>query len=218
MAIRARPIINPAAVDAVRLLLRDAFSRAMCPVTLLLGRCSSGAPRNDADGLENSGANIDTATNTNTAPRPSDMSSTAVPAPPNRPYARKPMPNTDRMMAMIVRRVPSPEPNRNPDRIAATGGTVAARRAGVSDANIVTPIPTIKATMIVRGAMMMSMLGNVRPSQPMTLRRPSANNTPPPSPTTDAITPTINDSSSELNLTWRPLAPSARSRASSRTR
>ena len=65
---------------------------------------------------------------------------------------------------MIVRRVPSPDPNRNPARIAATGGTVAARRAGVSDASIVTPIPTIRATMIVRGAMMMSMLGKVRPS------------------------------------------------------
>ena len=98
--------------------------------------------------------------------------------------------------------------------MAATGGTVAARRAGESDATRVTPIPTMRATMTVRAEMMSSMSGRPNPSALISELSPIANNTPPASPRIDAMTPTISASTMEPNWICRALAPSARSSAS----
>ena len=72
---KARPIISAAAVTAVRLGLRCAFSRASLPVRLR--SASMGAPASAASGRTRRGLNSDTPSTTATAPPP--ISPAAVP-------------------------------------------------------------------------------------------------------------------------------------------
>ena len=85
---------------------------------------STGLPSNDAEGLENSGEKSQTARKTRIAPSPSAARRRMPLGLARRPYPTNVIPNATRTMAMIVRRVPSPDPNRNPSRIAATASGI----------------------------------------------------------------------------------------------
>src|SRR3954454_6773850 len=87
---RASPIISAAAVEAVREVLRVAFSRASCPVTPR--RLSIGRPTSDAIGRTSRDENIAVPMNTKITPNRSG-SQTALPVlPPNRGGALAPAP------------------------------------------------------------------------------------------------------------------------------
>ena len=103
-------------------------------------------------------------------------------------------------------------------RIAATGATFAARRAGSSAETAVTRMPTTKATMTVRGCSTIGADGRPAPKAPNSACRPSATPIPAASPIADARPPTTTASISTERVTWPLLAPSARIRASSRVR
>ena len=103
-------------------------------------------------------------------------------------------------------------------RIAATGGMRAARSAGMMTAAIVTPTPTTKAQMTVRGSSFNAVSGKPAPVALNTARMPLATSRPPPMPTTVAISDMISASRKIIRRTWRPEAPTARSSASSRSR
>ncbi|CAB4590835.1 unannotated protein [freshwater metagenome] len=103
-------------------------------------------------------------------------------------------------------------------RIAATGGIRPACTAGASVAAIVTPTPTSSATTTVRPAMIVPACGNPAPPALKIAVSASDTPTPPSSPIAVASRAITNDSPSTIVRTCRPLAPMARSSASSRTR
>ena len=101
---------------------------------------------------------------------------------------------------------------------AATGGMRTARRAGLMADTTVTPTPTTRQTMTVRASKTSGPDGSVRPNPLSSASRPTAARTPRPSPMRDDTSPTIAASRSTERKTWRRLAPTMRSRASSRVR
>ncbi len=103
-------------------------------------------------------------------------------------------------------------------RMAATGGTAAARRAGSSAARTVTTSPTTRLTATVRGCTTTEVDGREPPKELMIACRTRATPIPAPRPRTEASSPTTTASTTTLRVTCPRLAPSARSSASSRCR
>ena len=103
-------------------------------------------------------------------------------------------------------------------RIAAIGGTRAARRAGDNADTNVTPVPATNATMTVRARMTGASVGSSNPNAASRPCSPIATRTPSASPSTDERSPTTKASAATDLVTCLPDAPSARSNASSRDR
>ena len=101
---------------------------------------------------------------------------------------------------------------------AATGGMRTAPRAGPIADTTVTPTPTASPTRTVRGSNTSDPGGSVTPNPPSSACSPSAASTPRPSPITEETSPVMAASPSTDPNTWRRLAPTIRSRASSRVR
>ena len=101
---------------------------------------------------------------------------------------------------------------------AATGGIRTARRAGLMADTTVTPTPTTRAAMTVRDSKTRGPVGRVMPNPLSRASRPRAASTPSPRPISEATSPSRPASTSTERKTWRRLAPTIRSRASSRVR
>ena len=99
--------------------------------------------------------------------------------------------------------------------MAATGGIVAARSAGHTEAPTVTNMPTAIAATAVRAWKTRRLAGASKPSAPTTEKRIPASSTPSASPASDATPPTTPASMTTDTMIWRRLAPIARSRPSS---
>ena len=120
---------------------------------------------------------------------------------------------------MVSRRSPearSPSPGRSVRT--ATGGIRTARRAGPMAETTDTPVPTRRPTITVRDPNTSGPDGRVMPNPLISALSASAVNTPMPMPTAEEMNPTTAASASTEPNTWRRLAPTARSRASSRVR
>ncbi len=85
-------------------------------------------------------------------------------------------------------------------------------------ATSVTPTPTIRQTTTVRAWKARGPDGRVTPKALSSFSSPMAARTPSPRPINDATSPTITASPSTERKTWRRLAPTMRSSASSRVR
>jgi hypothetical protein len=103
-------------------------------------------------------------------------------------------------------------------RRASTGDTRDALRAGATPATTVTSVPMATPAMRVRGRITAPVLGRSVPNAATNARRPVASTRPRPIPATEAIIPMTTASVSTESWTWPRLAPSARSRPSSRVR
>ena len=101
---------------------------------------------------------------------------------------------------------------------ATTGAIRTARRAGLMAETIVTPTPTTRQTMTVRASKTSGPEGSVTPKPLKSFSSPMAASTPRPRPTSDDTSPTISASPRTERNTWRRLAPTMRSSASSRVR
>ena len=101
---------------------------------------------------------------------------------------------------------------------AATGGMRTALRAGPMAATTVTPTPTASPTSTVRASNTSDPGGSVMPNPRSSACSPSAASTPRPMPMTEDTSPVMAASPSTERNTWRRLAPTIRSRASSRVR
>ena len=99
--------------------------------------------------------------------------------------------------------------------IAATGGMVAARNAGHTEAPTVTNMPTAIAATAVRVSKTSAPWGTSKPSAPTTEKRIPASSTPSARPATDATPPMTAASMTTDTMICRRLAPIARSRPSS---
>ena len=133
----ARPIISAEAVAPVRRGLRSAFSPARRPAV------PKTRPKTDrhatSTGLPSTGASTAVVITQMTAPAPIQIAS--VPGAPVRPAAASATPRTMAIEPSSRRRpIPFSCTTRS-SRIAATGGTLAARRAGTKAATIVTRMP-----------------------------------------------------------------------------
>ena len=74
-------------------------------------------------------------------------------------------------------------------RIASTGSTCVARRAGTSPETSVAIMPTARPTMIVRGAITVPVDGSSSPNEASSARSPGASRSPPRMPSTEATKP-----------------------------
>ena len=102
--------------------------------------------------------------------------------------------------------------------VATIGGTRAARIAGQSDAATVTSTPMPSAARTVRSWNTRVWVGMAKPSRLARESSSPASAYPTPRPTADAATPIAAASATTDPMTWRRLAPSARSNPSSRVR
>ena len=118
---------------------------------------------------------------------------------------------------MNRRRSETPGPDRRSSS-AATGGMRTAPRAGPIADTTVTPTPTASPTSTVRGSNTSDPEGSVTPNPLSSAWSPSAASTPRPRPITEETSPVMAASASTEPNTWRRLAPTIRSRASSRVR
>ncbi|GIV00261.1 MAG: hypothetical protein KatS3mg014_1876 [Actinomycetota bacterium] len=210
----ARPIMSAEAVAAVRLGLRIAFSR---PSRAGIPSPATGRPSRRAAGRATSGERLATPRNTRAAPAPT--SSAALDDAPERPYPSGSRPPTVTAVPSATRRRNEPPDGvARPSRSASTGATRPARRAGTTDATRVTAVPARSDTTTVRGRTWSPVPGRSTPKASSRTRRPAPMPTPAPTPTAEARRPTIPASSSTDAVTWRRVAPSARSSASSRVR
>ena len=208
----ARPIISAVAVFAVRRGLRSAFRRASAAV--VPPSRASGAPRTRVTAVAISGARVST---------PARVSSIAMPASSRRPSpaiaATSPAaPSSVRTAPTPIRTRPTGLAGASIARIAATGATLVACRAGSRAASIVTTTPTSSAATMVRGSTCSVVVGTSIPKAASAARRPAATPMPRPRPRPAATSPMTNDSAITENRTWRREAPTARSSASSRVR
>ena len=210
-ATRARPTMSAEAVWAVRRGLRIEFSRPSLPGSPRTR--ASGRPITLDSGRARAGASTAVPMKMATAPRPtSPMAGLAS------PMASKPTP---------IRASTAPRMNRRrseavgPDwrsSSAATGGMRTAPRAGPKAATTVTPTPTSSPTSTVRGSKTRGPGGSVIPNPRSSACSPSAASTPRPRPIAEETSPVRAASPSTDRNTWRRLAPTMRSRASSRVR
>ncbi len=213
-ATSARPTISAAAVTAVRLGLRIAFSRASRPE--LPRSLHSGAPTPQESGRATSGPSVVTPRKTASAPPPAS----ARPAPrcPSRPAASEPAPSARTPAPTARRRLEKGDGVAAASRSAASEATRVALRAGATAAATVTatPSPTAIAAALARN--WRSLVGRSMPAPPSRAPSPLAARTPSARPVSEATVPTASASTSTERSTWPRLAPSARSRASSRVR
>ncbi len=214
IATSPNPIISADAVEAVRRGLRMAFSRPSLPWT---PSPRMGAPIAAAIGLATKGDRMAIPTNVAAAPAP--MRAPAFEGVPNRPYRRAATPPAVTRRPTTSRRPHDPAVVVSCDsRRACTGATLAARRAGRIEEKTVTTVPTSSATTIVRGSSWVDVLGRSMLNAERSPWSPMAIPIPATIPRTEANSPTANASTITDVSTCRRLAPSVRSRASSRVR
>ncbi len=103
-------------------------------------------------------------------------------------------------------------------RRASMGATRVAPHAGIAAATIVTPTPTARAAMRVRGSRATVVVGTSTPTSSSSRRMPTARPTPASRPSTVASSPTAAASTRMPPSTCRRVAPTARSRPTSRRR
>ena len=139
----ATPIISAAAVADVRRGARPAFSRARMPGAP--STLATGQPMALVTGLATVDETLATPRNSSSAPPPARASNPSVPpGRRNSPVPNMAAPSTVTIVPTTRRRALSAS-NPSSGRMAATGGTLAARRAGTMTASIVMPTPTTKA-------------------------------------------------------------------------
>ena len=208
---RASPTISAAAVCAVRRGLRIEFSRPRRPA--IPSAAASGRPMVLAKGRATSGASIPTPTKMPTAPSP------------RAGWPGRSAPGRAARCRATVTAEPTTTRRRDDSAtlslssvMAATGGMRTARRAGLMAEITVTPNPTTRAATTVRRPKTSEPPGSVKPKALRSFSSPTAPSTPRPSPTAEASSPTMAASASTERKTWPLLAPTRRSRASSRVR
>ncbi len=135
----ARPIINADAVDALRRGLRMAFSRPSRPVAP--NRAGSGLPMTLVTGRASSGERVDTPRKASPAPMPTTAAA-PLPLAVVRPSTSSAAPMSASAPPATPRIRSERAGSTKVSRIAATGGTDAALRAGTNAATAVTMIPT----------------------------------------------------------------------------
>ena len=174
---------------------------------------ASGRPITLDSGRAIAGASMATPTKMPTAPTPtSAMAGLAS------PMASMTAPTRARAVPQANRRRDEASPPDWRSSSAATGGMRTALRAGPTAATTVTPTPTASPTKTVRGSNTSDPVGSVIPNPRRSASSPSAASTPRPRPIAEETSPTMAASASTERNTWRRLAPTIRSRASSRVR
>ena len=160
---RATPIISAAAVADVRRGARPAFSLASLP-----GRpktLATGQPISLVTGRATVDETLATPRKINRPPPPARVSRPIVPP------GRANRPSTNITAPTSVTRTPATSrlllmaSKPSSGRIAATGGILAARRAGMITESSVMPTPTRTATTIVRGSSTVSLSGKPIPAE-----------------------------------------------------
>ena len=199
------------AVWAVRRGLRMEFSRPSRPE--VPSRRAPGRPMTLANGRARAGASMATPMKIRTAPSP-----TRAMAGRDRPRASTPTPMTVMTPPRMNRRRSGISSSVCWSLTAATGAMRTARRAGLMADRRVTPTPTTMQTTTVRASNTREPVGNVTPNPASSFSRPIAASTPSPIPITDDTSPTRAASPRTERKTCRRLAPTMRSRASSRVR
>ncbi len=208
---RASPTIRADDVWAVRRGLRMEFSRPSRPE--VPSSRASGRPMTLAMGRATAGASMATPTKTSTAPRPTTAMAGAV-----SPRASRSTPTTVMTPPRMKRRRIGTSSSACRSDTATTGAIRTARRAGLMAETIVTPTPTTRQTMTVRASNTRGPDGSVTPKPLSSFSSPMAASTPRPRPISDDTSPTISASPRTERNTWRRLAPTMRSSASSRVR
>jgi hypothetical protein len=208
------PIISAAAVEAVRLGLRMAFSRASTPA--MPRSLAMGQPITRATGRAITGPSTATPRNVNTAPPPTTASALSGLA--NRPMKSCSKPRAKTSPPSARRTIDRPDSSTLIDRMAATGGTFDALRAGKKAEATVMTTPTRMGTTMALASMVRPLAGMSIPRAPSRPLRRIATPKPTTTPTTEAIRPVRNASTSTELSTCRREAPMARNSAISRLR
>ena len=217
MVIRVSPIVSAAVVAATRCGLR----RALAVASRLTGPVSrpGSQPRNAMAGGTISGPSASTATKHRQPPA-------AIPTKPEapltcpRPVTAARIPAPANTTAAATRSQPAVRLSGCscwPPR-AATGATRVADRAGATDAATVTVSPAAIAIATADGCSTTGPDGMDAPNAVNSRCSPQPRPTPASTPAAEAASPVITDSSRVLRNTWPRLAPTHRSRASSRPR
>ena len=211
-ATSATPTISAPPVRAVRFGFLIALSRARTPVMPVI--LASGVPSAAATGRAIAGPRANTPTKLSSAPTPTHRISEPASPATNAPMpAAVSTPPCSRRRPRRSAETPAPA-----SRMAANGGTRAARSDGNTAEAMVTTVPTSSATTAVRAVNTVPPAGMSMPKPSIIALRPPATATPAISPTTDAVIPMITASSSWDQTTCLRIAPTARSRAISRLR
>ena len=211
---RVRPIISADAVAVVRRGLRREFWPARLPTE----------PKNRAKvtcattrkGRLITGLAAETPSRMPSTPAPTSHPAWLTST--NSPTPRDATPASPRTTPATNRRCTEVSFIATSSRIACTGAIRAVRRAGSQAAAMVTATPTTYAATTVRGARIRDCPDRSRPKLANNARIPIARSTPRPSPMVEPSTPSTKASISTDRVTWRLVAPSARSSASSRLR
>ena len=207
----ATPMSTGLAVRAVRLGLRTLFWRAITPV--MPRSFAAGVPRKRPTGGAMTGPSTMVPPNTKRIPRPSHE----VPSPPmTAPVTPSPSAIAARPIHVRVR--PTWATSMAVDRMAASGGTLPALRAGSQADNTVTITPMTMVFTTVEAVTTRPLLGMSIPSPFSNAVSALESPMPPSMPRTEPTSPTTTDSVSIAREICRRLAPTARSSAFSRWR
>ena len=193
-----RPIINAAAVDAVRRGLRLAFS---CPRRPVIPRRRAGAPIAVASGLATNGDSTATPMKVNWAPSPTIAAGCGTSA--NSPAAIAPTPAVVSSPPTIARRRSDAVGATVPSRSASIGATREARRAGNTDATTVTTVPRTSAAMIVVGRIASGVGGSSSPISSRPCLSRTASPIPAASPRAEPRSPITRDSMTPDSISRR---------------
>ena len=183
---RATPIISAAAVAEVRRGDRPAFSRASTPG--VLNALAIGQPIALVAGLATVEDTLATPRNISRAPTPARVSRPTVPPGRTNSPTTKAMAPTSETIEPTIKRLALSASNPSSGFIAATGGTRAARTAGMITEAIVIPTPTTNAITTVRGRSTVVTSGNPAPAALKMLTIPLATKMPATMPTMVATT------------------------------
>ncbi len=172
-----------------------------------------------ASGRTSTGASSATPKIITIMPSPSSAAAAEPPAPPNRPASSEASPrpmtaNETSSRLRLTRRAPGVTAS----RIASTGSTCVARRAGIRPETSVAIMPTSRPTITVRAAITVPVEGSSIPNDASSERSAGASTTPARIPATEARKPITSVSAITELSTWRRDAPSVRSSANSRER
>ena len=208
----ATPKVRAKAVAAVRRGLRRELVAASLPMD------PKGAPialpSVGTSGKESAGPAKKKPIITPTAPRPTRMARTFVSASLSTPANAAIMPPIMRIAPKIVRTF-SEEPEADSVvRIASTGSTAPARRAGAHAETTVTIVPKMIGTTTAETLRPRPPPMSI-PLAPITALITATNPTPATTPTMDPRTPTMTDSTTTELVIWRRDAPKARKSANS---
>ncbi len=154
------------------------------------------------------------------APSPIELSAAVVlSTSPKRPVYIEPAPTRSNATPMTARHTEARRSGRMAScRMAATGGTREAWRAGASADSTVTTMPTRRAITTVRGWITNPPPGRAIPNESRAARSAMASPAPTATPISEATAPMIRASTSTARTTWLRVEPMARISASSRAR